>query len=418
MGIQNYLHIEPGLVRPGETVRLYFRCAEPVPPDCTASVQANYLSEPPGATEPLILRWRETKDGAHEAVVELTPKQVGNWHVVWRVGDEQLSRVFGVVDDACAVIRILTTSDANMIKPKPQPAGFDAVHDAGLAGDFWYDYFSFSRAPEDELARSKKLIAFHHRWGDEVMPLLNADNIIPGIPDVNLFKVRDDLQRKGIQQTMRFWDLLGIGPLEDMGGYTYGQSTPRIARALGVKTIDSLVQWQNWTDLGGDNNGWQINDWGAPTVPYFVAKDDFRKVAPARSIVALPQASTSDVRIYSIFTAEGEPEISTPRMYQGDMITSSNADRFQAAMNLLLAESRYQTGPTFLFVALENFIDSPDWNKANRLGVRYLVEAARHQKVVFAPDSGYCRLLPAPLPATAGELVLLAGHLCRICQQL
>jgi hypothetical protein len=52
-------------------------------------------------------------------------------------------------------------------------------------------------------------------------------------------------------------------------------------------------------------------------------------------------------------------------------------------MDLLLEESRYQAGPTFIFVALENFIDSTSWNEANRLGVKHLVDAARKQKVVF-----------------------------------
>jgi len=380
------LQIEPGLVRPGEKVRLHFRCEEPVPPACTASVQADYLSASPGAIEPLVLSWRKTKDGAQEAVVELKPGQVGNWHVVWRVGDEQLSRVFGVVDDGCAVIRLLTTSDRNLGKPNPPPAGFDAIHEAGLAGNFWNAGNGYSRTPEDELARYRRLLAFHHLWGDEIIPLVHADTIIPGAPDKNLFKVSDEVQREGIEQTMKLWDMLGIGPLNDLGGYTFSDSTPEIARSLGIKSIDCLCQWQNWTDLGGDNNGWQINDWGAPTVPYFVAKDDFRKVAHGRSIVALPEETASDVRIYSIFAGEGQPQQSFMRQqsYNGNMGETWNIDRFEAAMDLLLAESRFQNGPRFLFVGFENFMDLPDWNEANRLAVKHLVKAARHQKVVFA----------------------------------
>jgi hypothetical protein len=384
------LHIEPGLVRPGEKVRLYFRCAEPVPSECTASVQANYLSGSPGAIEPLVLPWRKTKDGALEAEVALKPEQVGNWHVVWRVGAEQLSRVFGVVDDDCAVVRLLTTSDRNLNKTNPPPAGFDAIHEAGLAGNFWNAGNGISRTPEQQLARYRRLMAFHHLWGDEIIPLMHADTIIPGAPDKNLFKVSDDVQREGIQQTMKLWDLLGIGPMNDLGGYTFSDSTPEIARSLGIKSIDCLCQWQNWADLGGDNNGWQINDLGAPTVPYFVAKDDFRKVAPGRSIVALPEQSTSDVRIYCIYAGEGQPQQNFMRQqsYNGAMVGESwNIDRFEAAMDLLLAESRYQNGPRFLFVGLENFIDSPDWNQANRLAVKHFVEAARHQKVVFAQAS-------------------------------
>ena len=380
------LQIEPGLVQPGEKVRLHFRCAEPLPSQCMASVQENYLGESPGTIDPLVLPWRKMRDGTQEAVVELKPERVGNWHVVWRVGDEQLSRVFGVVDDGCAVIRLLTTSDRNLNKTNPPPAGFDAIHDAGLAGNFWNAGNGISRTPEAQLARFRRLMTFHHLWGDEIIPLVHADSIIPGAPDKNLFKVSDDLQREGILQTMKLWDLLGIGPLNDLGSYTFSDSTPEIARSLGIKSIDCLCQWQNWTDLGGDNNGWQINDWGAPTVPYFVARDDFRKVAHGQSIVLLPQQSTSDVRIYSIFAGEGQPQQSFMRQQSenGNMGESWNIDRFEAAMDLLLAESRFQNGPQFLFIGLENFFDFPDWNEANRLAVKYLVEAARHQKVVFA----------------------------------
>src|SRR5271157_2993111 len=142
--------------------------------------------------------------------------------------------------------------------------------------------------------------------------------------------------------------MLGLGPLDDLGGYTFSHSLPGLARSAGVKTLDSLCQWQNWRD-GSSENGWLINDWGAPSVPYFVAADDFRKVAPGRSILMLPQTTTSDVRAYSIMTAEGRPQLSFMRQHSDDMGETSNADRFQAVVDLLLAESRYQTEPMFLF---------------------------------------------------------------------
>ena len=379
------LRVEPGLVQPGETVRLYFRCAEPISTNCTASVQADYLNRSPGAIEPLALHWRATADNAYEAVVKLKPEQVGNWHVVWRVGEEELSRIFGVVDTNCAVVRLMVTADKNVTKSNAPPAGFDAIHDAELSCDFWNVGKGLSLTPKAELARYQHLIEFHHRWGDEVMPMMHADAIVPGIPDKNFFKISDDLQREGMRQHIKLWDMLGIGPLQDMGGYTWSDSSPKIARSLGIKALDTLCQWQNWTDLGGDNNGWQINDWGAPTVPYYVAKDDFRKVALGQSIVMLPQTSTSDVRIYSIYTSEGQPQQSFLRQHSdnGKMGESWNIDRFEAAMNLLFAESRYQKEPLFLSVALENFFDLPDWNEANRLGVDYLIKAAPDHKVVF-----------------------------------
>ena len=379
------LRVEPGLVQPGETVRLYFRCAEPVPSNCTASVQADYLSRPAGTTEPLTLHWHATANDAYEAVVELKPEQTGNWHVLWKAGDEELSRVFGVADSNCAIVRLMVTSDKNVTKPNAPPAGFDAIHDAGLSCDFWNVGKGLSLTPQAELARYRHLIEFHHRWGDQIMPMMHADAVVPGIPDKNFFKISDELQREGIQQHIKLWDMLGIGPLQDVGGYTYSDSTPEIARSLGIKALDTLCQWQNWTDLGGDNNGWQINDWGAPTVPYFIATDDFRKVAPGQSIVMLPQTSTSNVRIYSIYTSEGQPQVSFLRQHSdgGNMGESWNIDRFEAAMDLLFVESHSQTEPLFLSVALENFFDLPDWNEANRLGVSYLIEAARNHKVVF-----------------------------------
>ena len=223
------------------------------------------------------------------------------------------------------------------------------------------------------------------------MPLLNANWIIPGSPDANLWRFDDDLQREGIQQAAQLWDALGVGPMEIMGSYTFGHTTPRIARALGVKILDSLVQWQDWRD-GTDNNQWLINHWGAPIFPYYVADDDFRKVAPGRSIVAFTQATNSDVRAYDIMTDEGQPQLDFRRTYGKQMGESSNIDRFQTTVDLWLAEAPYQAEPLFVSVGLENFVDSPDWNEANKRGVRYLREQAQHHKLVFtsaADIAGY-----------------------------
>jgi hypothetical protein len=171
--------------------------------------------------------------------------------------------------------------------------------------------------------------------------------------------------------------------MEILGSYTFGHSTPRIARALGVKMLDSLVQWQNWRD-GTDDNQWLVNPWGAPIVPYYVADDDFRKVAPGRSIEAFTQATNSNVRAYDIMTDEGQPQLNFRRTYGKEIGESSNIGRFQTTVDLWLAEAPYQAEPLFVSVGLENFVDSPDWNEANKRGVHYLREQARRQKLVFA----------------------------------
>ncbi len=385
-GFTTDMNVEPGLVKQGETVRLTFRCTGPLPTRCEALLEPDYLGGSGGGTKPLALKWRES-GGAHEATIELKPTQCGNWKIVWQVDDEQLSRVFGVVDRGYSVCRFLVTNDRALTKPNPEPAAHDAIHDAGLPADYWggSEWTSpFSRTPESLVEHFKKRADMRHRWGDRLIPLCNANLIIPGCPDNNLFRLSDEVQVEGLRQLSRLWDLLGFGPLDVLGSYTLGHSTPRLARSIGVKMIDSLCQWQNWLD-GGDANGWLINDWGAPTVPYFVADDDFRKVAPGRSIVAFTQTTTSNVRAFCIFTAEGQPQLSSMRRSHGTaMPETENIDRFETTFDFLLDEASHQDEPLFLSIGLENFVDSPDWNEANRRGVQYLVRQARTEKLVFA----------------------------------
>lgn len=386
-GFQTDLRIEPGLVRPGEKVRATFRCAGPLPARCEARVEPDFMSDQPGAAQPLALRWRDVGAGAREATVELEPKQCGNWRIVWQAGDEQLSRVFGVVDRGYAVCRLLVTNDKALNKPNAEPAAHDLIHEFGLAADHWdgAEWTSpFSRTTESLVAHFKHRAGLRHRWGDRFMPMCNANWMLPGCPDTNLWRFDDDVQREGLRQIARLWDLLGLGPLDVLASYTFGHSTPRIARSVGVKMLDSLVQWQNWRD-GADDNAWLINQWGAPTVPYYVASDDFRKVAPGQSIVAFTQATTSSVRVYYVNTLECQPQLSFLRRRRADdMAESANIDRFETAVDLLLAEASHQSKPLFLSIGMENFVDSPDWNEANRRGVRYLCEQARCKKLVFA----------------------------------
>ena len=387
-GFKTSLGFEPGLVKPGEKVRVTFRCTGPLPQLCEARVEPDYLSASPGALQPLALRWRE-RGGTHEAVVELNPDRCGNWRIVWQAGEETLSRVFAVADRGYAVCRFLITSDRLLRKTDPAPAAHDAVHDAGLAADYWMSS-PLGSQPESAARNFRKYAEFHHRWGDGFMPLCNAEWLFPGCPDTNLFRFDDDLQREGLRQAARAWELLGLGPLQVLASYTFGHSTPQLARSVGVKMIDSLVQWQNWRD-GGDDNAWLINQWGAPTVPYYVADDDYRKVARGRSIVAFTQATTSSARIYYINMLEGQPQLNDMRrrhyrspQTNGDMAETHNMHRFENTVDLWLSEAVYQQEPMFLSVGLENFVDSADWNEANRRGVRYFCGQAKNRRVVFA----------------------------------
>jgi hypothetical protein len=384
-GYSTDLAVQPGLVNCGEPVTLTFRVRGPIPNPCIARLEPDFLSATPPSPEPVVLHWQPDGRGGQTARVELKPRRAGNWRVAWQAGQERLSRVLAVVEPGYTVCRMLITSHKGPWKPGHEPEAYNVIHDYGLTADFWdgAEWVSpFSRTPEGLVTHFGVLARMAHGWGDHVFPLCNANWLIPGCPDTNLWRLDDSLQREGIRQVADLWEALGLGPLDILGSYTFGHSTPRIARELGVKMLDSLVQWQNWRD-GGDDNAWLINQWGAPTVPYYVADDDFRKVAPGRSIVAFTQATTSSVRMYYINTLEGQPQLSFLRRRSGDMGETANVHRFQAAVDLWLAEAVHQREPLFVSVGLENFVDSPDWNEANKLGVHYLREQARRHKLAF-----------------------------------
>lgn len=385
-GFSTDLAVRPGMVRPGEIVEVTLRAAAAVASPGELRVEPDFLSAKPGAVETLPLTWQDDGHGAKAARVVLTPRRPGNWRIVWRSGRQELSRTLAVVDSGYTVCRFLITTHKGPWKPGHDPEAYDAIHRHGLAADYWdgAEWTSpFSRTPESLLAHFRFFLQGRHRFGDRVMPMCNANWMLPGSPDTNLWRLDEDVQRDGLRQVARLWDILGLGPMEILASYTFGHNTPRIARELGVKILDSLVQWQNWRD-GADDNAWLINQWGAPTVPYYVADDDFRKVAPGKSILAFTQATTSSVRINYINTLEGQPQLSFLRRRSQDMAETSNIDRFQTTVDLWLAEAPHQAQPLFVSVGLENFVDSPDWNEANKQGVEYFVRQAQTKKVVFA----------------------------------
>lgn len=385
-GFATDMSVGPGLVAPGEPVTIELSSVGVSDLPAKVRIEPNFLSAAPGQTQTRDGQWQAAADGRQVARIELKPKQTGNWRVTWRAGEEQLVRTFAVVDRGYTVCRFLITNHPGLWKSGRDTEAYDVVHEYGLPTEYWAGtswQSPFARSPEDLLDLFRVFSEMKHRYGDRVFAQCNANWIVPGCHDTNLWRLDERLQRQGIAQLHRLWALLGVGPMEILGGYTYGHETPRAARLEGVKILDSLVQWQNWRD-GGDDNAWLINQWGAPTVPYYVADDDYRKVAPGKSIVAFTQATTSNVRMYYINFLEGQPQLSyLRRRPPEDMAETANIHRFNNAVDLWLAEAPHQEGPLFVSVGLENFRDSPDWNQANKLGVRYTIEQARHHKIVF-----------------------------------
>jgi hypothetical protein len=385
-GYSTSLTVSPGLVQIGEKVAVELRVAGLMPSPCEATVVQDYFNTSPGAAEVLNLAWSPDGSGGQTARVEFLPTRTGNCRFVWRIGKEELTRVVGVVDKGYAVCRILLTTYPGMWMPGHAPEVYQAIHRHGLTADYWdgSEWQSpFSRSPNDLTHHYRIFADMRHLYGDRVLPLCNANYLLPGCPDGNMWRLDEDVQRDGIQLLMRLWKQLNLGAMDTFGSYTFGHNTPRVARSLGIKAIDSLVQWQNWRD-GSDNNAWLINQWGAPSVPYYVADDDYRKVAPAGSIVALSQGTTSNIRCYNVMTLEGQPQLAAMRAHSDQSGETSNCDRFQTVVDLALAEASCQQEPLFFFVGLENFLNSSDWDQANTLGVDYLRAQARNKKLVFA----------------------------------
>jgi len=384
-GYKTDMDVAPGLVRPGEKLAATFRIAGPIPSPCEATLEGNYLGENPDRAEILKLDWKPDGHGGAVAVVEMSPTRPGNGRIVWRVGRERLSRMFGVLGDGYAACRLLLTAYVGLRRPGRTGEAYDVLHRHGLAADFWdgsEHAAPYVRSPRQLAEEYRVFATMRHQYGDHIMPMCQGNYMLSRCPDSNLSCFDLDVQRWGIQRLMQVWDQLGIGPLETLGSYTYSHDTPRAARQLGIKAIDSLVQWQNWRD-GGDDSAWLINQWGAPTAPYYVADDDYRKVATGQSIVALSQGTTSSVRMYFINMLEGQPQLTALRRYSAQMGETANADRFQTVVDLCLAEARHQREPMFLFVGLENFCDLADWDRANTLAVNYLREQAKTKKLVF-----------------------------------
>ena len=385
-GYKTAMTISPGLIKLGERAELKLHITGPIPSPCEVKAIPDYLSANPGAPISLGIDWKSDVEGSHTATVDLSPARPGNLRVVWQVGGEELSRVIGVIDKDYTVCRLLLTTYPGMWMPNHSPEVYHKIHEYGLGADYWdgSEWTSpWSRTPEGLLQHYRIFADKRHRYGDRVFPLCNANYLIPGCPDGNLCRLDADVQRDGIQMLMRLWELLDLGAIETFGSYTFGHNTPGVARELGIKAIDSLVQWQNWRD-GGDDNAWLINQWGSPTGPYFVAGDDYRKVAPGKSIVGLPQGTTSSARQYFINMLEGQPQLVSLRGHSDQMGETSNIDRFQTVVDLWLAEAPYQQEPLFIFIGLENFLNNRDWDQANTLGVEYLRDQALVKKLVFA----------------------------------
>ncbi len=381
------LSVEPGLANVGETVRLELTVApgreistDPRKSAHLVQMQADHLGPEPGPWRTIPLEWRFDGSGTGRATASVRPDRTGNWRIVWQAQDRRLVRSFAVVDGPGLVATLWVGSN--------RPPVDDEIHRYDLAGDTWVgDGWSPNGRPvEEALAYLAPIVRRARSYGDTLMPVVNAPFLLPGIRDTNLFHLPPEVQRRGLEQLRRLWEILRLGPLRAIASYTLGHQTVRILKELDIGVVNSLCVWQNVRD-GANDNGWLINHVGMPNAPYFVADDDFRKVAPGPSgLVAFNMGTTSNVRMYDFFAYDGCATNTMPsQRYARNNAIAANADRFFTVADGWIHDAANQPGPLFVTVSLENFAGSDFWRLANREAVDHLVRRAREGRVVFAP---------------------------------
>jgi hypothetical protein len=375
-GYSTDLSVNPGLVRRGDRVEIVFKYLGKDPGMGKATIQEDYLGENAGPVRDLGLNWEKAGTEDYQARVEVVAGRPGNWRVIWTIGHEILSRIFAVIEPGYAVCTLFAGCN--------RPDLDQEIHRFGLPGDYWVDFDSpFGIPLSRTLDYLRNYARMRHEYGDRVVAFINAQWVIPGCPNTNLFQLSEELQTEGFDLTRRLWEALGVGPLSLIGSYTLGRSTIPAARRVGIKAINSLCQWQNYLD-GNSDNHWKINHWAAPIAPYYAADDDFRKVGPEKSVVMFGMGTASSVRSYTIFSMEGCPTLCYPNCRYSQDAEVANIHRFYHAVESWLADTVNNTEPVFFTVGLENFLRKPDWARANAMGVEYLVKRARTAKLVFA----------------------------------
>lgn len=426
-GYDTDMSVTPGLVKPGETVTVTFT-SKNKPLQSSATMEPDYLGVKRGAIREIALRWRVDEKGRHVANAEITADRPGNCRIVWNINGERLVRVFGVVEPGYTVCTLWLGTNL--------PAIDQEIHKYDLPGEYWVgDWWSpFDKTPEQVLKYLKQLAGFRHTHGDVLVPFVNAQWILPGIPNFNIFDLDAKIQTDGFMMVREFMDILELGPLELVGSYTMGHDTPAAVSRAGIKGLTSLCVWQNWLD-GCDENCWKINHWGAPIVPYYMADDDFRKVASGKGVIGFNMGTATSVRNYSVFCLEGCPTNVIPkRRYTSDGVIPANIHRFCYAVESWLHDAGNNSEPLFVTVALENFGGREEWRKANELAVDYLVQQAGEKKLLFATSADvasyylknydvqpehifyqpdvYCGLRPDVKPAVLLDRIEFSNHLC------
>ena len=372
------MEIENGLVRPCEPVTIHLRATAAEIPQGSLTVEADYLGANPERPEVLNVAWQPDGPGKWRAEYVLKPSRPGNWRVKWEQPQFWLTRIFGVIADNELVVTLWVGSNNPRIDTE--------IHAHSLPGDTWVpELFNITRDPEKFIGKLSAQAQDAWRYGDRLVPFCNGNQLLPRLADRNLFKIPAESQRQAFVQVQELWLAMGLKPLEIIGSYTPGHATPEILQGLGIKALNSLCIWQDFEDVFGDEDAWQVNHVGAPIAPYFPSAEDFRKVSSKNGLVVSSMGNADCTRVYDSICYAGVPSNSAGSLrYTRHKGTAANVQRFFATFDGWINDRRNNTEPLFVTIGIENFIGCPEWHEMNREGINHAVRRAKAGGIVFA----------------------------------
>ncbi len=250
-------------------------------------------------------------------------------------------------------------------------------HRFDISGDYWAENLRNCTSPEEAIKRMLPFIKRCHKYGDR--PVCFVNEIVKNRRKGSLFDFSSTVQKRGLNQIGRIMKVLGFGDIELIASYTPDSVALGILEEMGVKGLTSLCAWQNCLD-----GGWKINHCGVPNQPYYPADDDFRRSGENRKIMGFTMGNASFDRNYSLFVYDSCPSNVLPgQRYTHTKSVHHGLQVFYDFFDGYIEDQKRNDNTLFVTVPLESFRGSMDWNCANDLAVRYMVNKARSEKLVF-----------------------------------
>ena len=361
--------LERRMVRVGDSLRVSVvsRC-EKTP---SIYVTHNYLSEDSCAREMLPVEFIKNNE-VWVGEFTLPFLKAGNTLIEAITGDIRIVRNVAVYDKGYLVVTPWIGSNI--------PNVDEELHKYDIPGDYWLYAQPLYDPPEIFLDMARDLRKMSYIYGDRIVPMINANWLMCGTSEGNLFELPSECQRNGFESTLKIMDLLGCDRTELIASYTFGNDTIGILKELGIKAVTSLCVWQNWQD-----SDWKINHWGAPNIPYYPSRDDFRRAVYKGDLMAFSMCTSSSVRNYSIYTQDGCPTLVCPgQRYTRQAAQHYSIQRFYDTFEGYLQDARNNDTPTYVTIAIEDFLGRDDWRKANNRALDYMAARAKTERIIFA----------------------------------